>query len=56
VAETAAIRAGQNLNFSQMEQLVQQLEKCADPMTNPQGKPTFIYLSVAQLAREFGKI
>ncbi|MCP4363279.1 MAG: DNA mismatch repair endonuclease MutL [Chloroflexi bacterium] len=56
VAEAAAVRAGQSLNSTQMEELIQQLEKCAHPMTNPQGKPTFIYLSVAQLAREFGRI
>jgi DNA mismatch repair protein MutL len=56
ICENAAIRAGQSLTMAQMTQLVQQLEKCADPMTNPQGKPTFIYLSVAQLAREFGRI
>lgn len=55
MAETTAIRAGQTLTIPQMTQLIQQLEKCEDPMTNPQGKPTFIYLSVAQLAREFGR-
>lgn len=56
VCEQAAIRAGQSLTTGHMTQIVQQLEKCQDPMTNPQGKPTFIYLSVAQLAREFGRI
>lgn len=56
VSEHAAIRAGQSLTTAQMTQVVQQLENCADPMTDPQGNPTFIYLSVAQLAREFGRI
>lgn len=56
VAETAAIRAGQSLTDEQMTALVQQLERCQDPLTTLQGQPTFIYLSVAQLAREFGRI
>lgn len=56
VCQHAAIRSGQSLTTAQMTQIVQQLEKCQDPLINPQGKPTFIYLSVAQLAREFGRI
>jgi DNA mismatch repair protein MutL len=56
VCETAAYRPGQTLSPTQTAQLVQQLEHCANPMTTPQGRPTFIYLSVAQLAREFGRI
>ena len=56
VCQTIALRAGQSLTQEQMQQLIHNLEKCADPFTDPQGKPTFIYLSVAQLAREFGRI
>jgi DNA mismatch repair protein MutL len=56
VCTAAAIRAGQSLSQAQMSALVQQLERCQDPLTTPQGRPTFIYLSVAQLAREFGRI
>lgn len=51
-----AIRQGQALTHTQMTSLIQQLEQCRDPFTNPQGSPTFIYLSVAQLAREFGRL
>ncbi|MBK8903748.1 MAG: DNA mismatch repair endonuclease MutL [Anaerolineaceae bacterium] len=56
VCRTIALRPGQSLTLAQMEQLIRNLEKCADPFTDPQGNPTFIYLSVAQLAREFGRI
>lgn len=56
VCQTVALRAGQSLTQTQMQQLIHNLEKCVDPFTDPQGKPTFIYLSVAQLAREFGRI
>ncbi len=56
VCQTIALRPGQALTLAQMEQLIHSLEKCADPFTDPQGNPTFIYLSVAQLAREFGRI
>ena len=56
VCQTISLRTGQSLTQAQMQQLIHNLEKCADPFTDPQGKPTFIYLSVAQLAREFGRI
>ncbi|WP_420641364.1 DNA mismatch repair endonuclease MutL [Candidatus Leptofilum sp.] len=56
VCQTISLRPGQSLTLAQMEQLIHNLEKCTDPFTDPQGKPTFIYLSVAQLAREFGRI
>ncbi|MCL4262101.1 MAG: DNA mismatch repair endonuclease MutL [Anaerolineae bacterium] len=56
VCTAVATRPGQSLNQAQMAALVQQLEQCQDPMTTPSGRPTFIYLSVAQLAREFGRI
>ena len=56
VCQITAVRNGQSLTPAEMTDLIQQLEKCPDPFTDPDGKPTFIYLSVAQLAREFGKI
>ncbi len=56
VCETTATRAGESLSMAQMTQLIHQLEQCHDPLTTSQGRPTFIYLSVAQLAREFGRI
>jgi DNA mismatch repair protein MutL len=55
VCKSAAIKAGQTLSQSEMETMVQQLEKCQNPHTCPHGRPTLIHLSVAQLARQFGR-
>ena len=56
VCDTAAVPPNQPLAAAEMERLIRQLEQCRDPFTDPAGKPTFIYLSTAQLAREFGQI
>jgi DNA mismatch repair protein MutL len=56
VCKTAAIKAGQTLSLHEMEAMVRQLESCHSPHTCPHGRPTLIHLSVAQLAREFGRI
>ena len=55
VCKSAAIKAGQTLSQSEMEALVQQLERCQNPHSCPHGRPTLIHLSVAQLARQFGR-
>ncbi|NKQ34378.1 MAG: DNA mismatch repair endonuclease MutL [Chloroflexi bacterium] len=56
VGDTAAVASDRSLTSDEMERLIHHLEQCRDPFTDPAGKPTFIYLSVAQLAREFGQI
>ncbi len=55
VCKSAAVKAGQTLSRAEMEALVQALEECESPHTCPHGRPTLIHLSVAQLAREFGR-
>ncbi|MDJ0753264.1 MAG: DNA mismatch repair endonuclease MutL [Ardenticatenaceae bacterium] len=55
VCKTASVKAGQTLSKQEMDALVQQLERCRNPHTCPHGRPTLIYLSVAQLEREFGR-
>ena len=55
VCKTAAIKAGQTLSPVEMEAMIQQLEACQSPHTCPHGRPTLIHLSVAQLARQFGR-
>ncbi len=55
VCKTAAVKAGQSLSMTEMEAMVRQLEACQAPLTCPHGRPTTIYLSVSQLAREFGR-
>ena len=56
VCKTAAIKAGQTLSQAEMEAMIWQLEACQNPHTCPHGRPTLIYLSVAQLAKQFGRI
>ena len=56
VCKTAAVKAGQTLAQSEMEAMIRQLEACHNPHTCPHGRPTLIHLSVAQLARQFGRI
>ncbi|MCA9929066.1 MAG: DNA mismatch repair endonuclease MutL, partial [Anaerolineales bacterium] len=56
MAGMAAVKVGQTLSPTEMAEIIRRLEQCADPFTDVNGRPTFIYLSVAQLAREFGKM
>jgi DNA mismatch repair protein MutL len=55
VCKRAAIKAGQTLTMTEMQELIRQLEACAWPRTCPHGRPTMIHLSADQLAREFGR-
>jgi DNA mismatch repair protein MutL len=55
VCTRAAVKAGRVMAQEEMEELVRGLERCACPRTCPHGRPTMIHLSVAQLAREFGR-
>ncbi|MFZ0547474.1 MAG: DNA mismatch repair endonuclease MutL [Candidatus Promineifilaceae bacterium] len=55
VCKSAAVKAGQTLSRQEMEAMIHQLENCHNPHTCPHGRPTLIHLSVAQLAREFGR-
>jgi DNA mismatch repair protein MutL len=55
VCKRAAIKAGQSLTMTEMQELIRQLEMCASPRTCPHGRPTMIHLSADQLAREFGR-
>ncbi len=56
VCKSAAVKAGQILNFEQMQGLIRQLERCQSPLTCPHGRPTMIHLSRDHLAREFGRL
>jgi DNA mismatch repair protein MutL len=39
-----------------MQELVRRLEACRSPRTCPHGRPTMIYLSAAELGRQFGRL
>jgi len=51
----SAVRAGQTLTLDEMRELVEQLEKTSLPRTCPHGRPTLIFMSQAQLEKEFGR-
>lgn len=55
VCKTAAVKAGQTLSAQEMDAMIRQLEACESPHTCPHGRPTLIHLSVAQLAKQFGR-
>jgi DNA mismatch repair protein MutL len=55
IACHSAIRAGQTLSRDEMQQLLDQLEQCAQPRTCPHGRPTMLTLSHRQLERQFGR-
>jgi DNA mismatch repair protein MutL len=55
VCKSAAVKAGQTLSLPEMEAMIRRLEACRSPHTCPHGRPTLIHLSVAQLAKEFGR-
>ncbi len=56
VCKRAAIKGGQVLSVTEMNELIRQLELCASPRTCPHGRPTMIHFSASQMAREFGRI
>lgn len=56
VCKRASIKGGQTLSPEEMRELVRQLEATNAPRTCPHGRPTMIHLSLAQLAREFGRL
>jgi DNA mismatch repair protein MutL len=56
ICKRAAIKAGQTLSMAEMQEMVRQLEGCHSPRTCPHGRPTMIYLSAAELARQFGRV
>jgi DNA mismatch repair protein MutL len=56
ICKRAAVKAGQVLSLVEMQEMVRQLEACRSPRTCPHGRPTMIYLSAGELARQFGRM
>ena len=55
ICKRAAIKGGQVLSLTEMQEMVRQLEASRSPRTCPHGRPTMIYMSTAELARQFGR-
>jgi DNA mismatch repair protein MutL len=55
ICKRAAIKGGAPLGLPEMRELVQRLEACRSPRTCPHGRPTMVYMSAAELARQFAR-
>jgi DNA mismatch repair protein MutL len=55
ICKRAAIKGNSPLSMAEMQELVRRLEGCRSPRTCPHGRPTMIYLSSGELARQFGR-
>jgi len=56
ICKRAAIKGGTPMGMAEMQELVRRLEGCRSPRTCPHGRPTMIYLSASDLAKQFGRI
>ncbi len=55
ICKSAAVKGGQLLSHEEMERLVHDLERTANPRTCPHGRPIILRLSIEELARYFGR-
>ncbi|MDR0646275.1 MAG: DNA mismatch repair endonuclease MutL [Elusimicrobiota bacterium] len=51
-----SIKAGESLDKTQADALMQNLKKCADGLHCPHGRPTLITLDIKEIAKKFGRI
>ena len=56
ICKRAAIKGNSPLSMAEMQELVRRLEGCRSPHTCPHGRPTMVYLSSGELARQFGRV
>ena len=56
ICKRAAIKGGTPMDMAEMQALVRRLEGCRSPRTCPHGRPTMVYLSATELARQFGRV
>lgn len=56
ICKRAAVKGNTPMSLPEMQELVRRLEACRSPRTCPHGRPTMIYMSSADLARQFGRI
>jgi DNA mismatch repair protein MutL len=56
ICKRAAVKGGHTLSLTEMQEIVRQLEMCRSPRTCPHGRPTMVYMSAAELARQFGRM
>ncbi|HYZ17013.1 MAG TPA: DNA mismatch repair endonuclease MutL [Candidatus Acidoferrum sp.] len=52
----SVVRAGETLQYEEMTTLVERLQRCANPMHCPHGRPTIVRLDPDQIARLFKRM
>lgn len=56
ICKRAAIKGNTPMTLPAMQELVGRLEQCRSPRTCPHGRPTMVYMSAVELARQFGRM
>lgn len=56
ICKRAAVKGNTPMSMAEMQELVRRLEACRSPRTCPHGRPTMLYMSSAELARQFGRM
>ncbi|MDA3787702.1 MAG: DNA mismatch repair endonuclease MutL [Desulfobacula sp.] len=52
----SAVRANKSMNIKEMEKLLEDLEKCDNPMHCPHGRPTMIIIQKAEMEKLFKRV
>jgi DNA mismatch repair protein MutL len=53
ICKRAAVKGNTPMSLPEMQELVRRLEGCRSPRTCPHGRPTMVYMSAADLAKQF---
>jgi DNA mismatch repair protein MutL len=53
ICKRAAVKGNTPMSLPEMQELVRRLEGCRSPRTCPHGRPTMVYMSATDLAKQF---
>jgi DNA mismatch repair protein MutL len=53
ICRMGAVKSGEIMSLDTMQALVRQLERCASPLTAPDGQTTLVHITGDQIARQF---
>lgn len=56
ICKRAAVKGNTPMSLPEMQELVRRLEACRSPRTCPHGRPTMVYMSASELAKQFARI
>ena len=55
MAKSAAVKRGKTMDMVEMQSLLDQLFTCEQPGHAPDGKPTFVMMTLEELDKRFGR-